>query len=117
MLRKWHPPTAVSFLADEVREDVDDVVTWKEDNDGRPQIGSQLSPAQFQDIEEILQEFSEVLCSKPGWTTVTEHQIDTGQTSPVRLPPYRLPHAYKVTVREELKEMEQSGVLKIEHIM
>ena len=112
MLRKWHPPTAVSFMAEEVRKDVDDVVTWKEDDDGTPQIGSQLSPAQTRDVEKILQEFSEVLCSKPGRTTVTEHQIDTGQASPVRLPPYRLPHAYKQTVREELKEMEQSGVIE-----
>ena len=112
MLRKWHPPTAVSFMAEEVLEDVDDVVTWKEDDDGTPQIGSQLSPAQTRDVEKILQEFSEVLCSKPGRTTVTEHQRDTGQASPVRLPPYRLPHAYKQTVREELKEMEQSGVIE-----
>ena len=112
MLRKWHPPTAVSFMAEEGREDVDDVVTWKEDDDGKPQIGSQLSPAQTRDVENILQEFSVVLSSKPGRTTVTEHQIDTGQASPVRLPPYRLPHAYKQTVREELKEMEQSGVIE-----
>ena len=73
--------------------------------DGRPQIESQLSAAQTRDIEKILQEFSNVLCSKPGRTTVTEHQIDTGQTSPVQLPPYRLPNAYKQIVCEELKEM------------
>ena len=29
MLRKWHPPTAVSFMAEEVGEDVDNVVTWR----------------------------------------------------------------------------------------
>ena len=53
-----------------------------------------------------------MLCSTPGRTNVTEHWVDTGEAKPVRLPPYRLPHAYRDTVREELKQMEKVGIIE-----
>ena len=34
-----------------------------------------------------------------------EHKIDTGSACPVRLPPYRLPHAYRSDIHQELQEM------------
>ena len=43
---------------------------------------------------------------------MTEHNIETGTANPIRLPPYRLPHAYQETVRKELREMEESGVIE-----
>ena len=41
-----------------------------------------------------------------------EHGIDTGTANPIRLPPYRLPHAYRETVQKELKEMMESGTIE-----
>ena len=32
---------------------------------------------------------------KPGCTNITEHSIETGDSAAIRLPPYRLPHAYR----------------------
>ena len=41
MLRKWHNPVAVLFLAEEVLENI---VAWRDgNNDGEPQLGGQLS--------------------------------------------------------------------------
>ena len=58
----------------------------------------------------MLAGFSNVLCPEPGRTMVLQHQIDTGGARPVRLPP--IPHAYRDTVREELKQMEKSRTME-----
>ena len=34
-----------------------------------------------------------------------EEYLDVMQNEPVRLPPYRLPHAYRETVQQELKDI------------
>ena len=60
----------------------------------------------------MLQRFPDVLRSEPGRTTIIEHTINVGAASPIKLPPYRLPHAYQDTVKEELKEMEQQGIIE-----
>ena len=118
MLRKWHSPTAVSFFAEEINDDIsddtDDVVTWSRNDtdESAPLLGEHLNSTQIEDIQNIWQEFSNVLRSDPGRTTVTEHRIDTGEASPVRLPPYRIPHAYREIVREELAQMEKDGIIE-----
>lgn len=43
---------------------------------------------------------------------MTKHRIQTGETRPIRLPPYRLPHAYRETVKTELEQMECDGVIE-----
>ena len=48
----------------------------------------------------------------PGQTQLTEHQIDTGEAQPIRLPPYRLPHAYRDMVQKELKEMLAHDIIE-----
>ena len=60
----------------------------------------------------MLQEYSDTLRNSPGRTTLAEHAINVGTARPVRLPPYRLPHAYRELVKAELLDMEQSGVIE-----
>ena len=36
MLKKWHNPSAMSFLAEEVHVDINDVMTWKEQGEDTP---------------------------------------------------------------------------------
>lgn len=43
---------------------------------------------------------------------MAEHHIETGQVTPVCLPPYRIPHAFRETVQQELKEMLDHGVIE-----
>ena len=33
--------------------------------------------------------------NSPGRTTLAEHHIETGDAYPVKLPQYRVPHAYR----------------------
>ena len=103
ILRKRHNSVAESFLTEEVLEDDDgiDLVAWRDGNDdGEPQLGEHLSSARKAEMRGILQQFSKVLCNEPGRTTIGEHTIDTADA----LPPYRLLHAYRDTVQEELRE-------------
>ena len=54
-----------------------------------------------------LSDFGDVLTNEPGRMTITEHNIDTGDANP-----YRLPHAYRDTVCRDLQDMEESGIIE-----
>ena len=115
MLRKWHSPTALSCWAEEVSTedpDDDDIDTWSDTTNDNPTLGDQLSPQQTQDVHSLWKTFSTVLNEKPGRTNITEHRIHTGEAQPIRLPPYRIPHAFRDTVRDELTEMERAGIIE-----
>lgn len=43
---------------------------------------------------------------------MAEHTIITGTAPVVRLPPYRLPHAYRDMVKKELDDMLQGGIIE-----
>ena len=63
-------------------------------------------------LQKLLRQFGGVLCRSQGKTSVVEHCIATNNASPIRLIPYRLLHAYRDTVKDELKEMEQVGIIE-----
>lgn len=55
-----------------------------------------------------------MLCSSPGRTALAEHRIDSEAAKPIKckLPPYRIPHAYRELVDAELREMLASDIIK-----
>ncbi|KAL5517219.1 hypothetical protein EMCRGX_G002722 [Ephydatia muelleri] len=59
----------------------------------------------------LKREFAQVLANTPGRTQFAEHCIETGSARPVRLPAYRIPHADRETVRQEIEEMLEEGIL------
>ena len=59
-----------------------------------------------------MDEFQEIFSNRPGRTNLMQHHIRTVDARPVRMRPYRLPHAYRETVLEELEEMEQHGIIE-----
>ena len=56
MLRKWHTPATTGFLFTCVPTDkeVDDIPSWNDTEGGRARIGSQLTPAQCQELGRLL---------------------------------------------------------------
>ena len=100
-----------SFSTEEVRkqEDDDSIVYWERTGDDDPDL---LTQQHAEDLRTLLNDFEDVLCSKPGKTTVAEHTIETGSAQPIHLAPYRLPHAYRDAVHQELVEMEQAGIIE-----
>ena len=114
MLQKWRQQMSPVFLAQRAAEEMDqeEVPTWNETDDGQPVIGSQLSVDQTRELKSLLARFRSIFQSLPGHTTVTEHRIVTGGVHPVRLPPYRIPHALRENVRQELEEMLEHGIIE-----
>ena len=116
MLREWVVPASTGYWMEEVEEiDEEEVPVWKEgSNESFEQavFGEQLSDVQRRELEALLEEFSEVMQDRPGRTTMAEHNIECGTGRPVRLPPYRLPHAYRETVKQEIREMLDQGIIE-----
>ncbi len=75
-------------------------------------MGEQLTGHERADLAELLEGFQDVLQSHLGRTSLAEHQITSGAAKPVRLPPYRLPHANRETVQKELQEMQAAGIIE-----
>ena len=118
MLRKWNTPTVQNLWAEEETErggdTTDDIPLWKDSEDSMKEVvlDEQLNEEQQQDLCQLTAEFTEVMSNTPGKTDVIEHDIETGTARPIRLPPYRLPHAYRDTVKKEISEMLEHGVIE-----
>ena len=118
MLRKWQVPgsTDTGYWCEEVLETTeDDIPVWSSDNGNtvnEARLAERLSQEYRAALTGVLEEFSDVFQDKPGRTSVIEHAIETGSAQPVRLPPYRLPHAYRQAVKDELEEMISSGIIE-----
>ena len=116
MLRQWHAPSAVSLFTEGVQNEENDVVLWDSTKDTTPiqapTINTQLSSEKQAELRDLLQQFKDVLSATPGRTHAAECRIRTGASPPIRLPPYRLPHAYRDIVKTELEEMERDGIIE-----
>ena len=115
MLRKWNTPTIPNLLAEEERGELtDELPLWKESDSITKKIvmDKRLEETQQYDLRQLTNEFVEAMRDTPGRTAIIEHDIETGTARPIRLPPYRLPHAYRETVKKEIAEMLEHGVIE-----
>eukprot|EP00731_Ephydatia_muelleri_P003291 Em0001g3291a len=110
MLKGWNTPTTVCLAAEEM-EDGEEIPLWKEESE-EPKINEKLTQKQKKELDALRTEFGDVMSDLPGKTEIVEHRIETGDAKPVRLPPYRLPHAYRDIVKKELEEMEKHGIIE-----
>ena len=59
-----------------------------------------------------MDEFSDVLSTKPGRTNLGEHDIKLTTDTPIRSKQYPIPFALKKTVEDEVKSMLELGVIE-----
>ncbi|KAL5516790.1 hypothetical protein EMCRGX_G002203 [Ephydatia muelleri] len=116
MLKKWNTQTYGNYWAEADGEDwteeEEEIPEWRGGGEGDSKVRDQLSEAQRGQLEELLTEFGDVISNNPGRTAVVEHQVTTTGTRPVRLSPYRLPHAYRDLVHKEVQEMLDAGIIE-----
>ncbi len=115
MLRKWNTPTIPNLLAEEESEELmGELPLWKKDDCVSTEIvmDHRLEERQQQDLQQLISRFTKTIRDTPGRTTIIEHDINTGTARPIRLPPYRLPQAYRGTVKNEMQEMLEHGVIE-----
>ena len=84
---------------------------------GVPEVpmGEDLSPSQKQDLTDVVLQHQDVFSEVTGRTTVAQHDIRTEAGVTVRVPPYRVPEARRVAIREEVKKMLQLRVIEESH--
>ena len=109
LLKKWEPPIMNDLFADEA--DGEEFPDWKKGIQAKPVIGNHLSERETKELVGTLEEFSDVLQSNPKKTNLAENKIST-KSKPIKLPPYRIPHAYRDEVLKELEDMERNGVIE-----
>ena len=108
-------PTETSYWCEEVLETSEhDLPVWSGNKGStvtEAGLAERLSQAHHVALLGVLEEFSDIFQEKPGTTLVMEHAIETGSTQPVRLPQYRLSHAYRQAVKDVLEEMVPQELL------
>ena len=84
---------------------------------GTPEVpmGDDLSPAQKQDLRDIVLQHQDVFSEVPGRTTVAQHDIRTAAGVMVRVLPYRVPEARRVAIQAEVARMIQLRVIEESH--
>ena len=103
----------MGYLVTDVMDGEDELenLMWDGGEEGEPQVGGQLTGGQRKELPNLLRQYQDVLTRIPGYTNLAQHTIETGDSRPIQLPPYRLPHAYRDAVRREL-EMQEQGVIE-----
>ena len=106
-MKAWHSPVPAVLLAvdGEMHDPVPDTT---QDQINQP---TQLQPHQRNELERLKTEFQEVINDVPGRTSMVEHTIETGDASPIRLPPYRLPYSSHEFLRNEIKILLEQNII------
>ncbi len=73
--------------------------------------GDQLDPVQQKELNHFLESMSTVFTNDPGLTNVCSHDIDTGNTKPIRIPPYALSQAKREGVKKEINILQEMGII------
>ena len=65
------------------------------------------------ELDEVLQEYLDVLNRVPGLTDAIVHKIDTGDSKPIRSLPYRLKlcPAWRQQVRQDISSLLEGGII------
>ncbi|GFO17740.1 Zinc finger protein [Plakobranchus ocellatus] len=74
--------------------------------------GDELTLDQRRQLEEVALTYSSIFSDSPGTTSTEEHCIELTSSIPVRQRPYPVPYAMRQTLRDELREMEDLGVIR-----
>ena len=115
MLKKWHPPEAISFWTTDESlgpDESESIPTWRGEYGVDPVIGPNITEQQKRQLLELLTEFEVVTGGSLGHTSACQHHIHIKDGPPVRQQPYRLPHMYKEAVEREIAMMLEEGIIE-----
>ena len=104
-MKEWKSPVPAVFLS------VDDVLEEDATEEEEKQNTNNLTYCQEQQLQKLKEKFADVISDDPGRTDLVEHKIETEDASPIRLPPYRLPHAAHEYLRKEVKSLLTMGII------
>ena len=117
MMKKWNSPKnlmTVMVAQEDLQDDKELPVCTLDtgpDGEDEPTMGKNLLLSQKDDLAGLLERNSQIFCNKPGFTTMTEHHIRTGDSAPIHQRPYRVPVAWQEAVRQEILQMLSLGII------
>ena len=76
------------------------------------EVGPNTDPKQTQQLQELLQKYTDIFTAEPGTTNLEYHKIELSTSQPVRQRPYAIPFAKKQAVKEEVQKMLQMGIIE-----
>ena len=85
LLKKWNTPVESVNLMEEQEVQEEKIPVWEADSRTTVQqvkFGSQLQEKEKEELEKLLQEYSDIFCDKPGLTTKMEHRIKSHHNRP-----------------------------------
>ncbi|GFO29427.1 Zinc finger protein [Plakobranchus ocellatus] len=74
--------------------------------------GDELTLDQRRQLKEVAVTYSSIFSDRPGTASTEEHCIELTSSIPVHQCPYPVPYAMRQTLRDELREMENLGVIR-----
>ena len=95
---KW---VSIQFPAYTSKESVSDV-----------QVCNDLSHEKKAEIQELLNEFSDVFSDVPGTTNIVEHEIKLTSSQPIRSKQYPVPYSLKQDIKEEKENMIKTDIIE-----
>ena len=75
-------------------------------------VGAELNGEQRNEVMEVLRRYEEISTEIPGKASVIEHKIDLTDDRSIRYKPYPLPDAKRGEIREEIKSMMDTGIVR-----
>ena len=75
-------------------------------------VEAELNAEQQNEVMEVLRRYEEIFTEIPGKASVIEHKIDLTDDRSIRCKPYPLPYAKRGEIREEIKNMMDSGIVR-----
>lgn len=131
LLKRWYPAQpetrtvclALNPCQQEECLEEDIPVTGMIEDDLYPMVGGavdidmqtmapNLSETERRQLCDLLQEFAPVMQSTPGRTTIAEHEIYVGDTTPILQQPYRIPYSRRGILKDEVEKMLAARVIR-----
>jgi hypothetical protein len=75
-------------------------------------MGAQLSDRQRADIKGIVDEFAHRFRDTPGSTSLVQHEVNLTSSLPVRSHPYPLSYHARMSLRKDIDDMLEMGVIR-----
>ena len=75
-------------------------------------VGAELNGEQRNEVMEVLRRYEEIFTKIPRKASVIEHKIDLTDDRPIWCKPYPLPYAKRDEIREEIKNMMDTGIVR-----
>ncbi|CAF5133428.1 unnamed protein product, partial [Rotaria magnacalcarata] len=74
--------------------------------------GTDLNSEQVVQLENLLLQYRACFNEKPGRTSLTQHHIDTGNSKPIKLRPYRVSPVRQNTISSQIQQMLTDGIIE-----